>query len=76
MLSRYVRDGELFLGRPQRRLHQLVSDSTPRQIIPMVKDDPTTRYIYPEFRDIGQSRKRLRPASRHHAQGYIGTPRA
>ena len=36
--------------RPQRRLHQLVAVGRP--IIPMLKDNPTTLYIYPEFEDI------------------------
>ena len=37
--------------RPQQRLHQLVAIGR-QQIIPMLKDDPTTLYIYPDAADI------------------------
>ena len=43
---------------PQRRLHQLVAYRTPGKSSPMLKDNPTTVYIYPESHDIDAVSKR------------------
>ena len=46
------------------------SPSDARQIIPMVKDNPTTLYIYPESRPTSTpSRERWRPVGRRRAAG-------
>ena len=49
------------------------SPSDAGKIIPMMKDKPTTLYIYPESHDIDAAPKRSRPTGRCRARDYIGT---
>jgi hypothetical protein len=49
------------------------SPSDARQIMPMMKDNPTTAYIYPESRDIDAI---ARAGGSYWAEDHIGTPPA
>jgi len=51
------------------------SPSDARQIMPMMKDNPTTAYIYPESRDIDAIARAGRGGS-YWADDHIGTPPA
>ena len=69
---RSVRTAGGLRRRPQRRLHDLVAVGR-WPIISVVKDNPTTLYIYPESADINAVAKAARPVVRRRGPVYIGT---
>jgi hypothetical protein len=50
------------------------SPSDAEQIIPILKDKPTTLYIYPESTDIVAVARAVKAGRSHRARDYIGTP--
>jgi hypothetical protein len=56
-------------------ISQTESPSDAKRIIPMMKEKPTTLYIYPESEDIDAVARAVK-AGRQRAGDYIGTPLA